>query len=276
MPDEKPDTQTPAAPAAPAAATFDTLIPEEFKDRPYLTDLKTLPVGPDSYKVLFKKLDGAQTLIGKRTGIPAADAPAEEWEKFHAALRPAKADDYEIPAKEGYTPDPEVQKSMKAIFHEAGLSKSQASTLMAKFEAFATEKMGAQAAENAKLDAEFTEMTKTAFGAENEKVIARSKELLTTLTPPQMAPFLNRLPNESLALIAGIMENVRAKFMKEDNLGPGGGDGGAPVDEAALRKEARDLQASPVFRDTFHADHAALKAKVDGIYARIAAARGKK
>ena len=252
-----------------APPTFETLIPEEFKDRTYLADLKGKPIGPETYNALFKKLDGAQTLIGKKTGVPAADAPAEEWEKFHAALRPAKADDYEIPVKEGSTPDPEVQKAVKGIFHEVGLTKAQASKLMAKFETFADGQTKAQREAAAAADAEFDALTKKTFGPENEKVLARSKELLNTLTPPEMAPFLNRLPNESLVLIAGLMESVRAKFMKEDNI-DGSGGGGAPVDVAALRKEARDLQASDSWKSTLHADHAATKAKVDAIYAQIA------
>lgn len=272
MPDNEqkpPDTQTPPPPAA---AMFETLIPDEFKDRTYLADLKGKPVGPDTYNALFKKLDGAQTLIGKKTGVPAADAPAEEWEKFHAALRPAKPEDYEIPAKEGSTPDPEIQKAVKGIFHEAGLSKAQAAKLMAKFETFADGQTAAQREAAVKADAAFDELTKKTFGPENEKVLARSKELLNTLTPPEMAPFLNRLPNESLVLVAGLMEAVRAKFMKEDSMGGGDGGNGAggATDVASLRKQARDLQASPSFRDTFHVDHATTKAKVDGIYAQIA------
>lgn len=263
-----PEDQKPPEGAPPATPVFETIIPDEFKDRTYLADLKTLPVGPDGYKALFKKLDGAQTLLGKKTGVPAADAPVEEWEKFHAALRPAKADDYEIPVKEGSTPDPEVQKSVKAIFHEAGLSKAQASKLMAKFEGFVDGQTKAQREAAAAADAEFEALTKKTFGPENEKVLTRSKELLNTLTPPEMAPFLNRLPNESLVLIAGLMESVRAKFMKEDSMDGTGGSGAAP-DVAALREEARTLQASEAWRSTFHKDHATTKAKVDAIYAQI-------
>ena len=266
-PEEENKTQTPPAPAP---ATFETIIPDEFKDRGYLADLKGKPVGPDTYKELFKKLDGAQTLIGKKTGVPAADAPAEEWEKFHAALRPAKAEDYEIPVKEGSTPDPEVQKAVKGIFHEAGLTKAQASKLMAKFETFADGQTKAQREAAEKADAEFDALTQKAFGAENDKVLARSKALMDSLTPPEMAPFLNRLPNESLVLIAGMMESVRAKFMKEDSMDGGGGNGGDnATDVASLRKQARELMASPSFKDTFHTDHATTKSKVDAIYAQI-------
>ncbi len=256
---------------------FDTLIPQEFKDKPYLADLKALPVGPEAYTALFKKFDGAQTLIGKKTGIPEANATPEEVEKFYGSLRPAKVEDYELPApKEGAaTPDPEAVKSVKGMFHEAGLSKAQASKLMAKFDAFIQEKTGEQTAAAARLDAEFAELTKKTFGPENEKVLLRSKELLNSLTPPEMAPFLNRLPNESLVLVAGLMESVRAKFMKEDNLSGAGG--GTAVDVVSLNDEGKKLMQTAEWKDAFNPGHAAMVAKVNGLYDAIAkASSGKK
>jgi len=258
-------------------ATFDTLIPDEFKDRTYLSDLKALPVGPDSYKALFKKLDGAQTLIGKKTGIPEANATPEEVEKFYSSLRPAKVEDYEFPApKEGMTaPDPEALKAIKGIFHEAGLSKSQAAKLSAKFEEFA-QKQNAPAIEAAKKqDAEFIEMTNKAFGTENAKVLERSRTLLSQLTPDTLKPYLVRLPNESLVVLSAVMESVRAKFMKEDDI-DGAGGGGDVTDVSALSAEGAKLMLTPEWKDAFHAGHAAMVARVDKIYADIAKSGARK
>lgn len=257
-------------PAAPA--TFESLIPTEFRDKPYLAEFKGKPVAPETYTELFKKLDGAQTLIGKKSiGIPDASATPEDIEKFYNSLRPAKAEEYELPAaKEGQKADPAVLKSVQSMFHEAGLSKAQASKLATKFEAFAAEKIGAQTAEAARLDAEFEAMTKAAFGADNAKVIERSRTLLQALTPPALAPHLNRLSNEGLVLLAGVMESVRAKYMKEDSMGGGDGGAGAPGgDAASLREEARTLQGSEAWKNFQHKDHAATVAKVNDIYTRI-------
>jgi len=267
-PEQNNDGNNTTPPPAPAT-TFETLIPQEFKDRAYLNDLKALPVGPEGYTALFKKLDGAQSLIGKKTGVPAADAAPEEWEKFHATLRPAKADDYEL-----NSPDPEAAKAIKGIFHEAGLTKSQAAKLAAKFDAFVAEKTAPQKEAEAKLDKEFEEMTKATFGPENAKVLERSKEMLAALTPDSMKPFLNRLPNESLVLLAGVMEQVRAKYLKEDNIS-GGSAGGVPQDVSSLRDEAQKLQSSPAWKDVFHKDHESTVAKVNEIYTSIARATKK-
>lgn len=254
---------------------FDTLIPEEFKNETYLSDIKALPVGPDSYKALFKKLHGAQTLIGKKTGIPEANATPEEVDKFYGALRPAKLDDYEFPApKGGSQQNPEILKAIKGIFHDAGLSKSQAAKLSAKFEEFATAQNAPALEAAKKMDAEFAEMTAKTFGAENAKVLERSRTLLATLTPDTLKPYLIKLPNESLVVLSAVMESVRAKFMKEDNM-DGAGGGGAPTDENALREEAKTLQASDAWKNFQHKDHEAAKKRVSEIYAAIGKARKK-
>src|SRR3989304_2050233 len=81
------------------------IIPEEFRSRAYLKEIAAMPQGPEAFQALFKKLDGSQQLIGKKTGIPAVDAPVEEWEKFHATLRPESPDAYEVKTREGTKPD---------------------------------------------------------------------------------------------------------------------------------------------------------------------------
>lgn len=258
--DNSTSTQTPPPPQ-----NLGALIPEEFKDKPYLADLRDLPAGPDGYKALFKKLDGAQALIGKKTGIPGADATPEEWDKFHETLRPAKADDYELKAS-----DEESAKAIKGIFHEAGLTKAQAAKLAAKFDAWVEEKSKPQREAEAKLDAEFDEMTKKAFGPENIKVLERSKELLTQLTPDTMKPFLNRLPNEALVVLAGVMESVRGKFMSEDGISGKGGTQTGAADIVTLREEAQKLQASESWKNPFDKGHEKTKARVTEIYAAIA------
>lgn len=249
----------------PPAPTLETIIPEEFRSKPYLNDLKALPAGPEGYNALFKKLDGAQTLIGKKTGIPEAGAPPEEWEKFHAMLRPSNADEYEIAQAEGQ--DPEMVKAVKGMFHEAGLSKAQASKLLAKFGAMTSEKLGAQAAEQKRLDEEFEAMTKAAFGAENVAVLNKSKELLEKLTPDNLKPHLPSLDNKALVLLAGVMQEVRSRFMKEDPSSPPPGN--APMDATALREEGRKLMASKEYMDPFNPKHEEAKKRVSEIYAKI-------
>lgn len=261
------------------APLFETIIPQEFKDKPYLADIKTLPVTPESYAALFKKLDGAQTLIGKKTGAqpPAADAPAEEMEKFYSALRPAKAEDYEFPKPaEGQTVDEDFVKAARGMFHNAGLSKAQVAKLIPQFDKYVAEKSAPILAENARLDAEFKELMGKTFGPENGAVLERSKALLTQLTPDGLKPHLVKLPNEALVVLAGVMESVRAKFMAEDKgSGDGAGAGAGATDAAALKEQMYALQGSEAFKDYKHRDHAATIAKIRALAEAVSKAGGK-
>lgn len=251
------------------AATLDSIIPAEFKDQAYLKDLKGLPVGPEGYSALFKKLDGAEKLIGKKTAIPDANAPEAEWDSFFSRLRPESPEAYEFKGKDGKEAgDPEFLKSVKSIFHEAGVPKSQASKVYAKFEALVAEKQAAQTAETERLDNEFNEMVSKAFGADNEKALTTARKMIEDFTPENLKAHVQRLPNESLVLLAGIMNNVAAKFMKEERMNPNGGQPSGQ-DETALRTEAKKIMASAEFNDFQHPGHEAAVKRKNEIYEQI-------
>lgn len=263
-------TTPPAAPAPAAGATspalFNSIVPQEFQDRPYLKPLLEKPLTPEAYNELFKKLDGAEKLVGKKTGIPdSATATPEEWEQFYAKLRPETADAYEFKSKDGAPPpDAEFVKGIKGIFHKAGLTKHQAALVQEQFDAFVGEKVAAKVEAEKKLDAEFEAMTAKAFGADNAKTLESAKVLMNDLTPDELKPYLAKLPNEALVVLTGIMGAVRAKYVGEDRVAPGAGttDNGGNA-----REEARKLMATEAYKDPWHKDHAATKARVESIYA---------
>ena len=260
----------PVVPAAGAGAgkeLFSTVIPQEFHDRPYLKDFMAMEKTPEAYSALFKKLDGAETLIGKKTGIPGADAKPEDWDQFFAKIRPETADAYEIPVKEGVT-DPEFVKAMKGAFFEAGLSKSQASKMQEKFEAAVAGQQAAHIEAQKKLNLDFEVLTKATFGPDNAKALERAKGMIQEHTPENLKTHVASLPNESLVVLAGILNAVHSKYGLEDRVnGAGSGTGG---DANALREEGRKLMASPEFKDAFHPRHEAVNARVKQIYADVA------
>lgn len=260
--------------------TLDSIIPAEFKEQAYLKDLKSLPVGPEGYAALFKKLDGAEKLIGKKTAIPEANAPEAEWDSFFARLRPESPDAYEFKGKDGKEAgDPEFLKSVKSIFHEAGVPKSQATKVFSKFEALLSEKQAAQQAAAEQADKEFNDLVTKAFGAENEKVLTTARKMIEEFTPAELKDHVQRLPNESMAVLAGILNNISGKFMKEDriNLNDGGPSG---QDEVALRTEAKKIMASEEFSNFQNPGHEAAVKRKNEIYEQIgrmqAAGSGKK
>lgn len=251
---------------------FGTLVPEEFKDRAYLKDLTGLPVGPDAYNALFKKLDGAEKLIGTKTGVPKDDAPAEEWSQFFDKLRPQTPEGYDYKTKEGVTPDPETVKTVKGLFHKAGLSKKQAAILQEDFNALMEQQTSVQAATQKKLDDEFAELSAKVFGAENEKVLARANAMIKELAPEALKPHIDKLSNDALVVLSGILNKVHERYITEDG-GPGGKPGTGAGGAGDLREQARKLLGTAEYKDPFHPKHAEVKAKVDELYKQIGAAQ---
>lgn len=271
MPEATVSTTTappPDATTAGAPVLVDTFIPQDLRDRAYLKPWMGKPWSPELAGEVFKKLDGAETLIGKRpSGIPSADAPEKEWEDFYGKLRPGKADDYEI--KLGDAADPEFVKTLQTAFYDAGATKGQASKIITKL-AVAIEAQNAAQAEAAKArDAEFDKLTAETFGAANAAKLEQAKAMIAEHCPPNLKAYADKLDNAGLVILAGVLNNVREAYGLEDQIGKNGGKGAGGSDVAALREEARTLMANPAYADAFHADHEKTKGRVDAIYAQI-------
>lgn len=256
------------APAAGAGAAAAFEIPAEYKDKPYLKDVKDLPS-------VLKMLDGAQTKLGQRpAGIPQDSASDDEWNKFFATVRPEKAEGYEFKRDEAVAKSlgikPEVEAKVKGIFHEAGLTKRQASIVQSKYEALQLELAKDVIAQNQKQDEEFEKLAETSFGKEADKVLTSGKAIIDKYLPANMKPFLAKLDNNALVVMAGFAKAMKEKFMGQDEI-PAGGEGAAAgaTTEAEIRKEASALMALPAYSDKFHKDHEATKKKVDELYAKI-------
>lgn len=243
-------------------------IPAEYKDKPYLKDVKDLPS-------VLKMLDGAQTKLGQRpAGIPQDSASDEEWNKFFSTVRPEKPEAYEFKRDEATTKalgiKPEVEAKVKGIFHEAGLTKKQAAIVQSKYEALQLEFAKDVIAQNQKLDEDFGKLADTSFGKDADKVLATGKTLIEKYLPANMKPFLEKLDNNALVVLAGFAKSMKEKFMGQDEIPAGGEGGGAgAATEAEIRKEAAALMATPAYQDKFHKDHDATKKKVDELYAKI-------
>lgn len=254
--------------APPDSKPFKEFVPQEFQDRGYLKDLLDKPQGPETTVELFKRLDGAQTLIGKKLGIPAADAKPEEVEKFYTALRPEKAEEYEI--KLGENPDEEFIKEVRAAFHTAGASKVQVQRFLEKLAPVYQAREKKQIETQAKLDKEFNDLVVSTLGPENEKILARVKEALATHTPAPLKPFIGKLDNNALALVAGVVNAILVKYVPEDDLnGRNKGGVGSGNDINALRQEAMKLMGSPEYKDFRHPDHEKTVKRVEEIYAQV-------
>lgn len=247
---------------------FSEVIPAEFRDKPYLKDLASMKQGPEAYVELFKKFDGAQALIGKKTGAPAADAPPEEWDKFHQGFRPEKAEDYVVQGKEGAKVDEDFVGILRNAFHAAGMTKRQAEQFQGPLMKFFAERETAALAATKESDAKFDTLVKATFGAENEKILARAKAIIKDHTPENLQDHVGKLSNEGMTILAGVVESIRKKYISEDHIDnkddlAGGGS------DTDLRAEGKRLMASKEYTNEFHPDHEKVKAQVADVYTRI-------
>lgn len=257
--------------APPAPPLMKEVIPAEFHDRPYLKDWLDKPSSPELMADVFKKLDGAEKLIGKKTvgGVPGLDAKPEEIEAFYHGLRPAKPEDYEF--KLGEKPDEDFVKELRAAAHGAGLDKRQMSKFIdALAPGFAARQKAQDEAQSAR-DKEFEGIVATTFGKDNEKVVARVGEAIKDHTPEPLRPHIDKLDNNALAILTGIINAVLVKYVPEDELKSKGGGGGAgETDRATLQTEARKLMALPAYKDFQNPDHEKTTKRVAEIYANAA------
>lgn len=255
-----------APPAAPVPLQMKDLLGEaNLADRGWAKDYADKPLDKDTATALLKKLDGAESLIGRKIGIPGDDAKPEELEKFYSTLRPAKADDYEI--KLGEKPDEEFVKVFRAAAHKAGMSKKQLAELTGELSPVFAARAKAAAEAQAASDKEFEQLAQTLFGADKDKAFERVKAALEAHAPAAVKAHIGRLDNNNLALVAGVVDAIIKKYVPEADMG--GGKGGS-TDTTNLREEGRKLMASPEYRDPFHPKHAEVKAKVDALYAQLA------
>lgn len=237
-------------------------IPTEYKDKAYLKDVNDLPS-------LFKKLDGAETLLGKKeTVIPGADATEEQVTEFYNKLRPESADKYELTVTD--KSNPKFIEGIKDLLHKTGQSPRQAKALQEGFDGLVANIVKEQGLTTEQQDVDFEKLATETFGKNSEAALETAKKLIAAHAPESMKEHTKNLSNENLIIMAGVLNSISQKYISEDDLsGMKGGDIANTESIASLQAEGRKLMASPAYQSKFHADHAVVDAKVKEIYARV-------
>ncbi len=252
----------------PEKVEFASIVPPDYKDKPYMKDVTDITS-------LFKKLDGAQILIGQRpAGIPADNASEVDWNKYYdAAGRPKEAKDYafsEIKDKDGkeVKRNEEFAGKVKTLFHTAGVSAKQSAILQKGYDELIIEIQQKQEEDANKQNLDFDKLATDTFKQDSAKVLATAKQLIETHKPEGFDPYIASLPNEALIVLAGVLNNIQKKYISEDTINQEGAGTGA-TSETELRAEAKKLMALPEFSNRFHPQHAETAAKVTAIYEKI-------
>jgi hypothetical protein len=260
-------TQTPPPPAP--LALKDLITEAGLTDRGWVKDFADKSLDKDTALAVLKKLDGAESLIGKRKDelIPGVDAKPEEWDKFFGKMRPAKPEDYEF--KLGEKPDENFVKAFRESAHHAGLTKLQTQRLVEKLTPHFQESVKAKEAADAKREEDFAAALKEMTGgADFSKRTERVQAAARALVPEAARAHIDRMKDQDLALFTVFADALLSKYAKEDEFGGKENDGGKPPagdDKESLIKELHTLYASDGWKDFRHADHEKTKKRIDEI-----------
>lgn len=265
--------QNPAAQGQPASNSF--TVPDAYKERGWVEKIKS----PDD---LWKTLDNAQSLLGKRpAGIPANDAPEDEWEKFYqAAGKPEAPDKYQFSdienLPEGFDATPFKEKAAN-ILHQAGLNQKQADKVWKMFMQSELEALASQKELQAAKDAEFDALTKKHI-PDFDKASKVAQDMINAGVPEELRGAYAEVAENPKALAAVIsalnhansqIEKVKKEYGAEGKL-PHGGQQAASQDMGEIRKELAQLRTSQAARDFTHPDNAKTKERIAALSAQVA------
>lgn len=226
-----------------AATLIKDFVPQELHDRPYLKELLDKPWDKETAGTIFKKLDGAETLIGKRPAIPDhKTAKPEDMDKFFAQFAEEKPEGYEIPLEKDSKIDPNFVKATQAAFLAGKINKVQAANFLKVMNDYGIAARDAAAKAQAAKDAEFDTLAKTMLGQENKATMERVKGLISEHAPSVAKAAIAKLDDNNVLIMAAVIDAIYKKYASEDDLKKGGAGGTGPEGVAEKRAKAAALQ----------------------------------
>lgn len=248
--------------STPNGVELSNLVPEQFRDKPYIKNIKDV-------NDLFTQFDNAQKVIGSRPGgIPEDGATEEEIEKFYNSLRPKEQAGYDnISFQDGV--DDTFKDSVRQMFFDAGLSKKQAEKIMSGFDQLTAPMLQQKQEAEKQKDIEFDQLATKVFGTNQETVINTAHKMLQKYAPAELKGHIAGLSNEQLLVLGGTLYNINRQHFQEDAVPDNTGisDVGNTVEE--LSNQARQLMSSKEYRDPMHPQHDATRKKVDDAYEKM-------
>lgn len=252
-----PAGQTPPGGGTPPAAEVPAWIPDAYKGEKVLHAYKTQD---DALKGLVE----TKRLVGASVRLPGADAKPEEWDAFHAKLRPAKPEDYalEVTPEDGW--DDEFSGWFKTTAHDLGLTPRQAQLLAAKV----TEHSAPERQALTDTVGQYESTLKGEFGQGYTAKVEHAVRFLQQHGSADEVAALNRELNKTGLGSHPVL--VRALAAAGASVAEHPAPIGAPGGGGMSLEEAKGLisNAKSAYHDPSHADHVRVKREVDAAYAR--------
>ena len=197
---------------------LDLKVPDEFKEEAWAKDLKT-------HEDVWKKLAGAQKLIGKKGIIPPSkDAPKEEWDAHYKALgRPETPEGYEfqsIEALKAIDRNATLDNGIKQIFHKYNVPKEAAEGIVREYENLLYEFKKPDLEKMTKTEQEFQNLTKEVLGDERDSTINAFKDIMRESLGDKafLASKLEGLDNDALMPLIVFSKNLHDKYVGENKI----------------------------------------------------------
>jgi len=238
-------------------------IPEEYAGRGWAEKVS-------SYDDLFKSYDNAQSMIGKKS-VPSEDAGQEEWDNFYNQIgRPESADGYEYTNPENLPEDFDLggfDGMASKLFHEIGLTKSQADKMRSAYLGLELESLSKQ---QETLDAEFDEVTKDLFGDKFDEVSPKLQSLIGKNVPEKYIDSVKSMAEnqpKEFAIVMALADNMnkqvsdlKQKYGAEDNLSSGSQASGSSREE--VLKQMMEVRGVATKSDPFSSDRRDAESKL--------------
>lgn len=186
-----------ADPIKPAEPAGDFKLPEEYKDKPWASKVK-------SQDDLYKQIDNLTALVGKKNVVPnLKEATPEDREAFYAQLRGKDASEYPIPVNDAFPTPAETQPVVAKLFMDNGVSPTQAEAIIKGYQ-----ELGAtQLAEQFNPDG-FKKSMETAFGADWEKTTGSVRSAIKGMMNEADQKSLDAIPNNILGVVYRTLGNT--------------------------------------------------------------------
>lgn len=254
-----------------AGAEF--VVPDMYTEKEWVKGIK-------SVDDLWKMNDNAQSLLGKKTlGVPTDTSTPDEVMAFNKAFGvPETADEYDfkddgtLKRVYGESSD-DVAKEFKNLLHKAKASTKQAKILQegyGQIVANVVEKMQSNAVA---IDTDFELLADKTFGNKKAKVLDTAKTLLAENAPEGFTEYLGTLSNESLIVMAGVLNNIQTKYIDEDKIPIGQSAVGQSED--TIRLALQKVIASPEFQNQLNPSHDMAKREWLRLSAQLGAIRNR-
>lgn len=216
-----PADPAPKDPTDPAPAEYK--IPDEFKDKPWASKIK-------SEADLWKQLENLNGALGKKQAVPDfKTATPKEIDEWKAQTRPADKAAYEFDPET----QPEVKEALSELLFSEGITPTQANAVVKGFQ----ELQKAQLTEMTD-PKKFDEMITADFGSK-EAAQPVAKALKANLNAADFE-LLESLPNQAVGMIYRAVGNIIKGYGIED-AGKGGTHSPSPMSEVDLDAKSAEL-----------------------------------